>query len=143
LDNNKKLLIVDDILQVRFGLTQYFTKYDYIVSEADCGVEGIKRYKEDQPHLIILDYELRDMNCFQFLIALRKHEGNHNDKSRVKIIPAIVISGCIQESQVLPVKAKLGILGFMKKPLILPELLIMVQESIEKEHYIVDGVLVS
>ena len=74
------------------------------------------------------------MNCFQFLIALRKYEGNLNDTYKVKIIPAIVISGGIQETQVLPLKTKLGILGFMKKPLILPELNIMVQETLGKEH---------
>jgi CheY-like chemotaxis protein len=141
--NSNKILIVDDVLQVRFGLTQYLTKFNYTVSEADCGVEGIKKYKEDQPHLIILDYELRDMNCFQFLIALRKHEGILNGSSKVKIIPAIIISGGLLETQVLPLKAKLGILGFMKKPLILPELLIMVQESIEKEHFIINGELAS
>jgi len=136
-----KILIVDDVLQVRFGLDQYFTKLDYLVSEADCGVEGLKQYKENQPDLIILDYELRDMNCFQFLIALRKYERNLKDTSKVKIVPALVISGGIQETQVLPLKAKLGILGFMKKPLILPELNIMIQETLGKEHYITNGEL--
>jgi len=136
-----KILIVDDVLQVRFGLDQYFTKLDYLVFEADCGVEGLKQYKENQPDLIILDYELRDMNCFQFLIALRKYERNLKDTSKVKIVPALVISGGIQETQVLPLKAKLGILGFMKKPLILPELNIMIQETLGKEHYITNGEL--
>jgi len=140
---NNKILIVDDILQVRYGLDQYLKKYCYEVLEADCGVEGLRQCKENRPDLIILDYELRDMNCFQFLTALRKYEGNLNNNSKTRIIPALVISGCILEAQVLPVKAKLGILGFMKKPLILPELQIMVQETLAKEHYIADGQLIS
>jgi len=139
--NSNKILVVDDILQVRFVLNQYFTKYNYTVSEAGGGVEGLKQYKENQPDLLILDYELRDMNCFQLLIALRKYERNLNDKSKVKIVPAIVISGGLQEFQVLPLKTKLGILGFMKKPLILPELNIMVQETLGKEHYIANSEL--
>lgn len=140
---NNKILIVDDVLQVRYGLDQYLTKYGYEVLEADCGVEGLGQCKKNQLALIILDYDLRDMNCFQFLTALRKYEGNLNNISKNKIVPALVISGCIQEAQVLPVKAKLGILGFMKKPLILPELQIMVQETLAKEHYISEGQLTS
>ena len=140
---DNKILIVDDVLQVRYGLGQYLTKNGYEVLEADCGVEGLKQFKENQPDLIIIDYDLRDMNCFQFLIALRKYEGNLNNIAKARIVPAVVISGCIQEARVLLLKAKLGILGFMKKPLILPELQIMVRETLTKEHYITDGQLTS
>ncbi|MCP4583303.1 MAG: response regulator [candidate division Zixibacteria bacterium] len=137
--DNKKILIVDDVLQVRHSLHQYLSESGYTIFEAGSGALGLKCYKQQIPDLMILDFDLRDMNCFSFLGGIRKNEMANSNNNKIKITPALIISGGIKESEVLPFKDHLGIMGFMSKPLILPQLLIMVSDILGKQYHIVDG----
>jgi len=50
---NKKILIVDDVLQVRHNIRQYLSEYGFTIFEAGCGAQGLKSYMKNNP-----DYEL-------------------------------------------------------------------------------------
>ena len=130
-----KILIVDDVFQVRYSLHQYLTACGYIVFDADSGIKAIETCERFKPDLIITDYNLRDMTCFELLEALRRYENNLKDVIRIKNIPAIVISGYLQEENIAPIKKRLGITGFMRKPLILPELLTHIESAFGNDYY--------
>ena len=51
----KKILIVEDEANIRELLRLYLEREDYIVIEAENGVEGIKKWKSDKPDMLLLD----------------------------------------------------------------------------------------
>jgi DNA-binding response OmpR family regulator len=120
---NKKILIIDDVFQIRHNLTQFFSECGYFAFNANCGLNGLEICEKITPDLIILDYNLRDMDCFVFLEKLRKYENNLKDVVQVSNIPVIIISGYLTEDKIRPVAKKFGISGFLHKPLNLTELL--------------------
>jgi|GEM_PF-1554814 len=120
---NKKILIIDDVFQIRHNLTQFFSESGYFAFNANCGMNGLEICEKITHDLIILDYNLRDMDCFQFLERLRKYENNLKDVVQVNNIPVIIISGYLTEDKIRPVAKKFGISGFLHKPLNLTELL--------------------
>ncbi len=120
---NKKILIIDDVFQIRHNLTQFFSECGYFAFNANCGLNGLEICEKITPDLIILDYNLRDMDCFVFLEKLRKYENNLKDVVQVSNIPVIIISGYLTEDKIRPVAKKYGISGFLHKPLNLTELL--------------------
>lgn len=134
MDRNK-ILIVDDVFQVRYSLHQYLTQCGYIVFDADTGVKALETCERLKPDLIITDYNLRDMNCFEYLDALRRYENNLKDVIKISNIPAIVISGYLSEEALSPLMKKLGIFAFMRKPLILPSLLSNVEAILGNNYY--------
>lgn len=120
---NKKILIIDDVFQIRHNLTQFFSECGYFAFNANCGLNGLEICEKITPDLIILDYNLRDMDCFVFLEKLRKYENNLKDVVQVSNMPVIIISGYLTEDKIRPVAKKFGISGFLHKPLNLTELL--------------------
>ena len=51
----KKILIVEDEANIRELLRLYLEREGYTVLEAENGVEGIKKWKSDKPHMLLLD----------------------------------------------------------------------------------------
>ena len=121
--DGKKILIVDDVFQIRYSITQFLTGHGYFVFSAENGGKGLDYYEKLRPDLIILDHNLRDMNSIEFLERLRKYENNLKDVVRINNTPVIVISGYLKEEMINPLMDKLGILAFLRKPLLLVDLL--------------------
>jgi CheY-like chemotaxis protein len=113
----KKVLIVDDVFQIRHSLGQYLNETGFLASEAGSGAEGLMMYKKILPDLILLDYNMRDMDCFQFLEMLRDFKNNMKDIIRINNAPAIVMSGYTIEKKVRELSKKYGIVDFVPKPL--------------------------
>lgn len=51
----KKILIVEDEVNIRELLRLYLEREGYTVLEAENGVEGIKKWKSDKPDMLLLD----------------------------------------------------------------------------------------
>ncbi len=62
-----RVLVVDDHPLVRGMLRDFLASKGYDVSEAATGGEGLKRLREDRPHLVLLDIKLPDMTGLQVL----------------------------------------------------------------------------
>ena len=62
-----RVLIVDDDPQARELLRDFLTAKDYEVIEAASGGEGLKRLREERPHLLLLDINLPDMSGLEVL----------------------------------------------------------------------------
>ena len=64
----KAILIVEDEIRIRFLLRDYFLKDDFIIYEAENGLEALNLYKEKKIDLIILDIMMPSYgwtNCFR------------------------------------------------------------------------------
>ncbi|NCO97189.1 MAG: two-component system response regulator [Candidatus Aenigmarchaeota archaeon CG_4_10_14_0_8_um_filter_37_24] len=69
-----KILMVEDSAFEREGIKNFLRKYNYIdVIEAVDGYEGVKKYKEQKPDLVLLDLKLPGMmNGFDVFREIRK-----------------------------------------------------------------------
>jgi signal transduction histidine kinase/DNA-binding response OmpR family regulator len=79
------VLIIEDDANLRELLRRRLQKEQWTVIEAENGRAGLERMSEREPELILLDLMMPEMDGFQFLDEVRKHE---NWKS----IPVIVIT---------------------------------------------------
>jgi signal transduction histidine kinase/DNA-binding response OmpR family regulator/HAMP domain-containing protein len=79
------VLVVEDDPVMRELLRRRLGKEGWTVIEAENGRVALKRMTERQPDLILLDLMMPEMDGFQFLDEVRKHEDWHS-------IPVIVIT---------------------------------------------------
>ena len=82
------LLVEDDAvdrLACRRALAQH-PDYDFYISEAETGRQGLQLLHEQPPDLILLDYHLPDQDGLEFLAEL-KHEGGK------PVVPVLMLTG--------------------------------------------------
>lgn len=69
---DRKVLIVDDEIEVRRNVSSYLKRRRFEVYEARNGVSALKAVKKVKPDLIILDVVMPQMDGFEFLEKLKK-----------------------------------------------------------------------
>ncbi|HCC47734.1 MAG TPA: hypothetical protein DEQ38_06410 [Elusimicrobia bacterium] len=67
----KKILIVDDNLELSWVLAECLKREGYKTLTAGSGAEGIKSALSFLPDLVLLDYNLGDMNGHDVAVAIR------------------------------------------------------------------------
>ena len=67
-----RLLTIEDDEDVRLTLRMMLEDEGYDVSEAPNGGEGLRRFSEDQPALVLVDLKLPDMSGFDICHAIRQ-----------------------------------------------------------------------
>jgi signal transduction histidine kinase/CheY-like chemotaxis protein len=80
-----RVLVIDDDDKVRYLLRKYLEKSPYEILEAGTGPEGIQRARDERPHVILLDFLLRDMTAFDVLDDLK-------GDPRTRGIPVVIIT---------------------------------------------------
>ncbi|NPV01151.1 MAG: response regulator [Brevinematales bacterium] len=104
-----KVLIVDDSSFHRKFLDRLMKSQQFVVLEAEDGVQGLKVYQENPDiNLIIADYDMPKMDGFQLLNEIRAKHG----KDEVTII---ILSGESNED-IVPKILKHGANDYVKKP---------------------------
>lgn len=68
----KNILIIDDDIDIREMLVNYFTKEGYVVQAACNGEDGLQIVKSKSVSLILLDVMMPKMDGYTMLIKLRK-----------------------------------------------------------------------
>jgi signal transduction histidine kinase/DNA-binding response OmpR family regulator len=101
----RRVLIVDDEINIRRFLRHTLEQESYDVLEAASGQEALARAVRERPHLILLDLRLPDMTGFEILEELKKKADTRN-------IPVIILS-IIQDQQE---GYRLGASDFLNKP---------------------------
>lgn len=71
---NPDILVVDDDDTLRGSLTDALKEAGFTVSEASEGKEGLAVALAEHPKLLLLDYQMPDMNGADVLTELRKDE---------------------------------------------------------------------
>jgi CheY-like chemotaxis protein len=113
----KKILIVDDDLDLQEALADLLQSRGYIVSSADDGAKALQRLRDsDPPCLILLDLMMPVMDGHEFL-------AHRNADPVLAAIPVVVISaGCHSRGSVAP-----GVADILYKPFEADDLVTVVQ----------------
>jgi CheY-like chemotaxis protein len=85
-DANNKVLVVEDDLDMRRRLCGTLAEQGWEVEEAENGRIALDHLSASRPNLILLDLMMPEMDGFEFLAELRKHD--HQGK-----IPVVVVTG--------------------------------------------------
>jgi DNA-binding response OmpR family regulator len=102
-----RVLVVDDDPECRELLRVYLTAKGYDVMEAETGGEGLRRIREDRPHLVLLDINLPDITG---LVVLREA------KALDPALGVIMVTG-LQEEEVGREAMQAGAFDYITKPL--------------------------
>ena len=107
----KKLLIVDDKLELRQLLRSYLTEEGFEVFTAGYGQEALFAARDHKPDLIILDLMMPEMSGFEFLRTYRREAET----------PVIVLTARLEENDKV-VGLELGADDYVTKPFSMREL---------------------
>ncbi len=86
-----RVLLVDDDERVHYLMRQYLRDTPYKLLEAASGPEGIAAAQQQLPHVILLDFLLRDMTAFDVLDELKADP-------RTRRIPVIIVTSHVLDS---------------------------------------------
>lgn len=75
-----KCLIVDDSTTMRKIVRGIIETFNFLCSESADGLEAVEACKEDMPDLIMLDWNMPNMNGLEFLVALRSMKNGKHPK---------------------------------------------------------------
>ncbi len=109
---SKKLLIVDDEIDIREFAKMFFTRRQIETFTAGSGAEALRLVNEEKPDLVLLDITMEGMNGLEVLKKLRA------DKNDVKVI---MVTG-VEDESVINEANSWGVKGYIHKPLVLEEL---------------------
>jgi len=128
-----KILVIDDDRSIRETLELYLTEEGYEVVTAATGTDGLNRFIETSPDVVILDIRLPDVDGFTILEDLRKEDDN------VKVI--MITAHHDMDSTISAMKS--GAFDYIHKPVNVDELDMAIKKALktrEMEQKI-DGLL--
>ncbi len=117
----KKILIVDDMQNTRFVLSEAFKIEGYEVIEARDGIEAVNYASEKLPDLIIMDIDMPQKNGFEAITEIRSDPNT-------RAIPILVNTG--KEDILLKIGKECGekIQAVIEKPYRIDEIISKVKE---------------
>jgi len=117
----KKLLLVDDEIEICDFLRSFFEERNYEIKTATSGEEALKDVESFKPHVVLLDIKMPGMDGIQVLQKLKAS----STKVKVIMVTAIETRDKIEEC------LRLGADNYITKPLSLEYLENDVREKIE------------
>jgi len=102
-----RVLVVDDDPATRELLRDFLSSKQYDVSEAATGGEGLRRLREDRPHLVLLDINLPDLQGLEVLRQAKEID---------PAVAVIMVTG-IREEEVGREALQAGAFDYIVKPL--------------------------
>jgi len=91
--SGKKILVIEDDRFLRELIARKLSDEGFVVVEAMDGEKGIKKVKEENPDLVLLDLILPGIDGFEVLSRMKKDES-------LKSIPVIILSNLGQKEEV-------------------------------------------
>jgi two-component system response regulator HydG len=119
---SKKILIIDDDLDLCTLLGRFLSKNGYEIDMAHSGSKGIAKFAAGKFDLVICDYRLGDMEGIKVLTALRQENPG---------IKVLMITGYSDIKTAVEV-IKLGAFDYIVKPLIPDEVLSVLNKAIQQ-----------
>lgn len=117
-----KILIIEDDLTISAELADAFSFFDYDVFKSFDGIQGIKRFNEIDPDLVILDVMLPGVDGFEVLKKIKEIN---------KDVPVIMLTAKSLESDKL-LGFELGVDDYIVKPFSLKELIARVKVALRR-----------
>jgi len=110
-DNKHIILIIDDEAETRNLVVNYLESNEsYIFYTANNGQTGLEIAESEVPDLILLDWQMPEMDGLKVLERLKSSEST-------KKIPVMMYTGIMTDSKSLRVALELGAQDFLRKPI--------------------------
>jgi len=119
---SKKILIIDDDLDLCTLLGRFLSKNGYEVDASHSGAKGIAKFAAGKFDLVICDYRLGDMEGIKVLTTLRQQNPG---------VKVLMITGYSDIKTAVEV-IKLGAFDYIVKPLIPDEVLSVINKTIQQ-----------
>ncbi len=117
---NKRILVADDERNMRWAIKKALEGEDYTILEASTGLEALEHYREKEPHLVIMDLKMPDMDGITALTKMKEIK---------ETTPIIMITahGTVESA----IEAmKLGAMDYISKPFDIDELMITIEKAL-------------
>lgn len=122
----KKILLVEDDVFMSELLGKALERAGFELVSAKSGGEGVKKFQEAKPDVVLLDLILPDENGFEALRQIRRAPGGPEAK-------VLVLSNLARESQMEEAK-RLGVVDYLVKAnFSLDEILAKINETLAQE----------
>ncbi len=122
--NMKKVLVIEDALQIRENIAEYLELKQYTVTTAADGAQGWQLIQSDPPDLVICDVKMPKLSGFQLKAKL-------NEQTHLSRIPFIFLTAAAQKKDIEQGRA-LGAIAYMTKPFQMNELMDWVEQLLGK-----------
>ncbi|MBN1548136.1 MAG: sigma-54-dependent Fis family transcriptional regulator [Syntrophaceae bacterium] len=128
-----KILVIDDDQSICETLEMYLTEEGYTVYTANTGTDGLNKFVETSPDVVILDIRLPDITGFTVLEDLRE------ENEKVKVI--MITAHHDMESTINAMKG--GAFDYIHKPIHIDELDMAIKKALKTEEMEkkIDGLL--
>jgi DNA-binding response OmpR family regulator len=124
----KKLLVVDDEIEIRKMLRKLFEDRGYQVIEADRGTLALQLVKRESPDLIVLDAMLPEVHGFDIACRIR-------NSSRYGHIPIVMVSAVYRGWRFAEdAKSSYGVDAYLEKPFKLPVMIETVERCLSEKR---------
>jgi DNA-binding NtrC family response regulator len=120
----KSILIIDDDPLIRKTLSAHLAAKDFEIITAETGEEGLKKFNESGPDLVILDIRLPDMDG---LVTLKNIKSQNPNSS-------IIIMTAYDDMKTTIEAIKSGAFEYLVKPLDYVELDITIQKAFQVKN---------
>ena len=120
------ILVADDDEGTRLSINDYLELAGYSVIVAKNGVEALRLIEESQPHLIITDITMPQMDGYKLIKAVRQ-------KPALRLLPVIFLTERTQVQERIR-GYRLGCDVYLPKPFELDELEAVVRNLLERSH---------
>ncbi|MGF7079468.1 sigma-54-dependent transcriptional regulator [Mucilaginibacter sp. UYCu711] len=125
----KKILIIDDEVNVALLLSKFLTRNGFYVSTAASGNSGIEQLKNEEFDLVLCDYRLEDTDGREMLRKIKNQYPNTG---------VIIITGYSDIKMAVEL-IKMGAYDYISKPLYPDEILNTITKAIETRQALIDG----
>jgi len=119
-----KIMVVDDEAETLLLLKTFLEERGFEVLHLFEGKEALANAKKYRPHLILLDWKLKDIDGLEVFSRLRLERETSK-------IPVIFITGRTLMGDIEKALA-VGVDGYICKPIVLSELLLKIQNALRK-----------
>ncbi|MFY9463002.1 MAG: response regulator [Candidatus Sungiibacteriota bacterium] len=106
-ENKIKVLLIEDDIFMSDLLTQALNRAGFAVIGAKTGADGLKKFLELHPHIILLDLLLPDENGFETLRKIRRSGNGANAK--------VIILSNLSHEQNAEEARRLGVSDYLVK----------------------------
>src|ERR1700749_3240345 len=124
----KKILIIDDEVNVSLLLSKFLTRNGFDVTTAATGTSGMEFLKDGSFDLVLCDFRLEDTDGREML---------KNIKTQYPITGVIIITGYSDIKMAVEL-IKMGAYDYITKPLYPDEILNTINKAVETHHALVE-----
>jgi signal transduction histidine kinase len=130
MENNSKILIIDDEDIVLDSCIQILKNRNYKIATAKNGTEGLELLKKFQPDLVFVDLKMPGISGFEVLDRIQKSDPT---------IVTIVITGFATVDSAVEAMKK-GTYDFLPKPFTPDELRLIAQRGLERRELVLETI---